>query len=64
MTKACVKMHRKHLPLAVKLNVIRCIEAGECHFDVYQALDLVGSTVDSVLKNKDKIKECGRWQLL
>jgi hypothetical protein len=41
----------------VKLDVIRCIEAGECQIDVCKALGLVGSTVQCILKNGDKIKD-------
>jgi len=47
-------MHGKSLPLAVKLHVTKHIKA-ENHF---KALDIAGSTVQSILKNDDKIKEC------
>jgi hypothetical protein len=39
------------------LNVIRHSEAGEHQFYVLKAPDLAGSTVQSILKNKDKSKE-------
>jgi hypothetical protein len=39
---------------------LACIEAGEHHLDVCKALDLAGSTAQSVLETKDKIKDCGR----
>jgi hypothetical protein len=55
-----VKTNRKCLSLAVKLDVIRCIEAGERQIDVCKALDMTGSTVRCILKNEDKIKECGK----
>jgi hypothetical protein len=40
--KASVKMHRKCLFLAVKLNVIKHIEAGEHQLNVCEVLDLAG----------------------
>jgi hypothetical protein len=56
LKKVSVKTNRKILSLAVKLDVIRCIEeAGECQIDVCKALDLAGSTVQCILKNEDKI---------
>jgi hypothetical protein len=45
------------LSLAVKLNAISHIETGEQNLDV---IDLTGSTVQSVIENKIKIKECGK----
>jgi hypothetical protein len=42
---------------AVKLDVIRRIEAGEFQIDVCKALGLAGSTVQCILKNEDKIKD-------
>jgi hypothetical protein len=36
------------------LNVIRCNEAGEDEIDICKALGLVGSTVQHILKNRDK----------
>jgi hypothetical protein len=58
LKKVSVKTNRKVLSLAVKLDVIRHIEeAGECQIDVWKALDLAGSTVQCILKNKDKIKD-------
>ena len=50
--KASVKMHRKSLPLAAKLNVSRHIKA-ENQFNVCKALDIAGSLVQSILKNDD-----------
>jgi hypothetical protein len=45
LKKVSVKINRKILSLAMKLDVIRCIEeAGERHI-VCKALDLAGSTV-------------------
>jgi hypothetical protein len=45
LKKVSVKTNRKILSLAMKLDVMRCIEeAGECHI-VCKALDLAGSTV-------------------
>jgi len=49
-------MHRKSLPLAAKLNVTRHIKV-ENQFNVCKALDIAGSTVQSILKNDDKINE-------
>jgi hypothetical protein len=51
-----VKKNRR-MSLAVKLNVVRHSEAGEHQFYVLKAPDLAGSTVQSILKNKDKSKE-------
>jgi hypothetical protein len=51
LKNVCVKTNRKILSLAVKLDVIRCIEAGECQIDVCKVLGLVGSTVQCILKN-------------
>jgi len=50
---------QKSLSLAVKLNAIRCKDV-EHQQNVCQAFDLAGLTELSVLKNKDKSKECGR----
>jgi hypothetical protein len=44
----------------VKSNVIRHAEAGEHQLDVCKALDVTVLTVQSILKNRDKIKECGK----
>jgi hypothetical protein len=58
LKKVSVKTNRKILSLAVKLDVIRCIEeAGELQIDVCKVLDLAGSTVQCILKNEDKIKD-------
>jgi hypothetical protein len=46
--------------LTAKLNFISHIEAREQHLDVCKVLDLAGSTVQSVLKIKNKIKEYGK----
>jgi hypothetical protein len=54
--------NRKSLSLAVKLDVIQRIEAGEGQIDVCKALVLAGSTVRCILKNEDKIKECGETE--
>jgi hypothetical protein len=50
---------QKSLSLAVKLNAIRQKEAKHQQ-NVCQALDSAGLRELSVLKNKDKSKECGR----
>jgi hypothetical protein len=47
----------RRMSLAVKLNVIIHSEAGEHQFYVLKAPDLAGSTVQSILKNKDKSME-------
>jgi hypothetical protein len=60
LKKVSVKTNRKSLSLAVKLDVFRCVEARERQIDVCKALDLAGSTVQCILKNEDKIKECGK----
>jgi hypothetical protein len=61
--KVSVKLNRRILSLAVKLDVIRRVEAGERQIDVCKALDLAGSTVQCILKNEDKIKgENGKWR--
>jgi GTP-binding protein EngB required for normal cell division len=48
---------QKRLVIAVKLDVIRRIEAGERQIDVCKLLDLAASTVQCILKNADKIKD-------
>ena len=48
---AYVKMHKKSLSLAVKLNVIKHTEVGEHQLYVRKVLDLEGSPVQSILKN-------------
>jgi hypothetical protein len=62
LKKVSVKTNRKSLSLTVKLDVIKRIEAGERQIDVCKALDLAGSTVRCILKNEDKIKECGKTE--
>jgi hypothetical protein len=57
LKKVSTKTDRKSLSLAVKLDVIRCIKAGERQIDVCKALGLAGSTVQCILKNEDKIKD-------
>lgn len=57
--KSFVKMYMQSMSLAVKLNIIRCIEAGERQLDVCTTLDFAWSTAQSVLETKDKIKERG-----
>jgi hypothetical protein len=57
--KIFCKDAQKSLSLAVKLNAIRHKEAKHQQ-NVYQALDLAGFRELSVLKNKEKSKECGR----
>jgi hypothetical protein len=41
-------------------TLIRCTEAGEHQLDVCEVLDVTGWAVKSILKNRDKIKECGK----
>ena len=53
-------MYKKSFLLAVKLTVIRCNEAGEHELDVCKVLDVTRWTLKSILKNRDKIKECGK----
>lgn len=45
------------MSLAVKLNAISHIEAEEQYLDV---TNLAGSTVETVMENRIKIKECGK----
>jgi hypothetical protein len=52
-----MKTDRKSLSLAVKLDVIRRIKAGERQIHVCKVLGLAGSTVQCILKNEDKIKD-------
>jgi hypothetical protein len=52
-----VKTNKKILSLAVNMDVIRRTEAGERQIDVCKALGMVGSTVQCILKNEDKIKD-------
>lgn len=61
------KMHRIKcqnaegcLSLAVKLHVIRHNEAGEHQHNACEALDFVGLTERSTLRNKDFIEDCGK----
>jgi hypothetical protein len=56
-------VYKKNVLLAVKLTVIRGTETGEHHLDVWNALDLTGWTVKSILKNREKIKEYERMVL-
>jgi hypothetical protein len=42
LKKVSVKTNRKSLSLAVKLDVFRCVEAGERQIDVCKALRLGG----------------------
>ena len=53
-------VHKESFLLAVKLTVIRPTEAGEHQLDVCKALDITVWTVKSILKNRDKSKECGK----
>jgi hypothetical protein len=57
--KIFCKDAQKSLSLAMKLNAITRKEA-EHQQNVCQALGLAGLRELSVLKNKDKSKECGR----
>ncbi|XP_019391383.1 PREDICTED: centrosomal protein of 89 kDa isoform X4 [Crocodylus porosus] len=59
-TASAEKKQRKSITLELKLDVLKRIEAGERQNEVCRALNLAGSTVRTILKNKDKIKECGR----
>jgi hypothetical protein len=56
LKKVFMKTDRKSLSLALKLDAIRHIEAGERQTDVCKALGLAGSTAQCILKNEDKIK--------
>jgi len=56
--KNSVKMYMQSMSLAVKMNIIRCIEA-EHQLDVCTTLDFTWATAQSVLETKDKIKEYG-----
>jgi hypothetical protein len=56
LKKVSTKTDRKSLSSAVKLDVIRRIEAGEHQIDVCKALVLAGSTVQCILKNKEKLR--------
>jgi hypothetical protein len=56
LKKVPVKTNRKIFSLAVKLDVIRCTEEAGERYIVCKALDLAGSNVQCILKNKDKIK--------
>jgi hypothetical protein len=47
----------KQKKLSVKLHVVGCTAATEHQFNVWKAVDLLGSTVQSILKNKDNMKE-------
>jgi len=38
--KSFVKIYMQSMPLAVKLNIIRCIEAAERQLDVCTTLDI------------------------
>lgn len=60
--KSFVKIYMQSLSLAVKLNIIRCIEAGEHQLDVCRTLDLAWSAAQSILETKDKISEYGFTQ--
>jgi hypothetical protein len=51
LKKVSMKTDRTSLSLAVKLDVIRCTEAGECQIDVSKALGLAGSAIQCILEN-------------
>ncbi|GLV32614.1 hypothetical protein CBL_00677 [Carabus blaptoides fortunei] len=53
------KMRSSH-SLKLKLEIIRRIESGERQKDICRDYGLAGSTIRTILKNKDKIKEFGR----
>jgi hypothetical protein len=57
---ASVKMQRKSLMLAMKLNNVKTNEAGEHQFHVCKVSVEAGLTIWSTLKNKHKIKEWGK----
>jgi hypothetical protein len=42
------------------MNDVKTTQAGQHQFHVCKALDIAGLTVWSTLKNKHKIKECGK----
>jgi hypothetical protein len=50
------KTERKSLPLSVKLEVIKQIEAGQRNKDICLAMHLSASTVRTTFVNKEKIK--------
>ena len=56
--KASVKSHGKSLSLAMKLIVIRCKNTSVQRSQSVR--DLLGSKVRSILKNTDKIQDCGK----
>jgi hypothetical protein len=43
--KASVKMQRKSLSLAIKMNDVKTTQAGQHQFHVCKALDIAGLTV-------------------
>ena len=59
--KSFVKVYMQSLSLAVKLSIIRCIEA-EHQLYVCRTLDLAWSAAQSILETKDKISEYGFMQ--
>ncbi|XP_007665107.1 tigger transposable element-derived protein 1 [Ornithorhynchus anatinus] len=54
------KKHRKSLSLAVKLDVLKCLDSGERQIDVCKAFGLAGSTVRTIIRNAAKIREFGK----
>jgi hypothetical protein len=50
------KMQRKSICLAVKLQLLRQLEAGEHQVDVGASLNLGMPTTRTIIKNSDKIK--------
>ncbi|KAM4642161.1 putative CENPB DNA-binding domain-containing protein 1 [Discoglossus pictus] len=48
------KGKRQSIPLDVKIQVLDCMEKGECQVDI--RTDLATSTIRTILKNKNKIR--------
>lgn len=60
MTGKSTKLARKSITLKVKLNVLQRISSGERQVDVCKSFGMAGSTVRTIIKNRDKILECSR----
>jgi hypothetical protein len=54
------KKEHKSVTLEKKLEMVRQIEYGEKQSNVMKWMDLTGSTIRTILKNKESINEVGK----
>lgn len=51
---------RKSITLELKLEILKRLEAGERQIDLCRHYDLAGSTIRTIIKNKDRIYQYSR----